>query len=45
MKQTDFLSYADDNTHRNTTDITDNVIKYHLLVNKKDEIILNLRKT
>ena len=45
MKQTDFLSYADDNTPRNTADITDNVIKCHLLVNKKDEVILNIRKT
>ena len=45
MKETDFSSYADDNAPRKTADIIDKVIKCHLLVNKKDEVILNLRET
>ena len=45
MKETDFSSYADGNAPRKTADIIDKVIKCHLLVNKKDEVILNLRET
>ena len=69
MKETDFLSYADDNTPYRTAGTIDEVIKLlecgslilfrwfldnqikvniskcHLLVNKKDEVVINLRQT
>ena len=67
MKETDFSSYADNNTPYRTADTIDEVIKLlerdstmlwfsdnlmkanirkcHLLVNKKDEVVLNLGET
>ena len=69
MKETDFSSYADDNTPYRTADTIDEVIKllksdpmtlfkwfsdnqmkaniskYHLLVSKKDEVIIDLGET